>query len=235
MKNITYLIVITLLIYSNCNAQKSDFIVTKSNDTIYVDKINLTDSKVKTKTNGKKKKYNLDKIISFYDSAENKHYERVTNPIKEKTEPSKSDRYNYRKLENSHIDDYEKRIKYKFFQRLTDGKVKLFTQGSQYNILNNSPSPSDFMSTSYDNITYYISIYNSKLELINHKRKFEQINDDGKLKLTINVYEILKTYLYDNNEIQKRLDKLFSSKPIAKEEQIIELVNEYNNWIKSNN
>ncbi len=226
MKNITSLIVITLLIYSNCNAQNSDFIVTKSYDTIYVDKIDLTDNKIKIKTNGKKKKYNFDKIISFYDLGENKHYERVTNPIKEKIETSKSDRYNYRKSERSHIDDYEKRIKYKFLQRLTDGKVKLYTQGSRYTILNSSPSPSDFMSNTYNNISYYISIHTSELELI---------NTIGDLELTMDVYETLKIYLYGNNEIENRLDKLFLSKPTEKEEQIINLVNEYNIWVKSNN
>lgn len=56
---------ITILICSYCNAQTSDFIVTTSQDTIYVDKINLTDFEVKTKTADKKKKYQVDDIISY--------------------------------------------------------------------------------------------------------------------------------------------------------------------------
>ena len=65
------------MICSYCNAQTSDFIVTTSNDTIYVDKITLTDFEIKTKKAKKKKKYNLDIINSFYLSKEKKYFERI--------------------------------------------------------------------------------------------------------------------------------------------------------------
>ena len=45
---------------------------------------------------------------------------------------------------------------------------------------------------------------------------------------------MLKIYLYGNIEIEKKLDNLFLSKPTAKEKQIIDLINEYNIWVKSN-
>jgi hypothetical protein len=48
------------------------------------------------------------------------------------------------------------------------------------------------------------------------------------------VYEVLKLYLYGNEDIAVKLDNLFNSKPIAKEKQIIELIDEYNLWVKSN-
>ena len=34
----------------------------------------------------------------------------ITNEVKEKQQLSKTDRYNYRKLENIHVEDYENRI-----------------------------------------------------------------------------------------------------------------------------
>ena len=64
---------IATVLCSYCNAQQSDFIVTKSLDTIYVEKVSTTDDKVKTIANGKKVKYNIDEIISYYDAKENKH------------------------------------------------------------------------------------------------------------------------------------------------------------------
>ena len=109
------------------NAQKSDFIVTTSFDTIYVDKINLTDFNIKTKTADKKKTYNKDAIISYYNFSEKKYYERITNQI-EKKEFKESDRYDYKRMENLHIEEYENRLKYKFIQRLTEGKIKLFCE-----------------------------------------------------------------------------------------------------------
>jgi hypothetical protein len=55
--NANYLILILSLWYLNSSAQKADFIVTTSFDTIQVDKITLTDFKVKTKTAEEKKNY----------------------------------------------------------------------------------------------------------------------------------------------------------------------------------
>lgn len=213
-----------ILICSYCNAQITDFIVTTSFDTIRVDHVSLTDDKVKTKTNGKKEKYNLDQIISFYDRGENRHYERVKNPSIAKIKAKQTDRYDYQALEREHVDDYEKSIEYKFFQRLTRGKVKLFTNGLIYSVLNGAPSPSDFMSSTYNNKSYYISIDDAKLELI---------KENGNLELTEDVYEVLKIYLHGNDGIRKQLDKLYLLKPHAEEKQIIDLINDYNVWAAS--
>ena len=54
-KTLNKIILMTIMICSYCNAQTSDFIVTTSNDTIYVDKITLTDFEIKTKKAKKKK------------------------------------------------------------------------------------------------------------------------------------------------------------------------------------
>lgn len=224
---------ITLIIlvhYSYCNAQTSDFIVTKSFDTISVEKVSVTDHNVKTVINGKKNKYNIDEIISYYISKENKHYERVKNPQADKIKAKQIDRYDYRALETAHIDDYEKRIEYKFFNRLTVGKVKLFKKAVPLPASGNMHQGN--FHSSYEDVTYYISVYDSKLELINYNQGLELNNYNNDLKLTKNVYELLKIYLHGNDEIGNRLEKLFLSKPKANEEQIIDLINEYNRWVE---
>lgn len=239
LNSITLLI---LVLCSYCTAQTSDFIVTNSLDTIYVDKVSTTDHQVKTVINGKKNKYNIDEIISYYISKENKHYERVKNPQADKLKAKQIDRYDYRALETAHIDDYEKRIEYKFFNRLTVGRVKLFTDGLIYNTLSSSGNPPVPLSLSHNDKSYYISIYDSKLELIDYEKEsklsydingnFQHYYDDNGLKMTKNVYELLKIYLNGNDEIENKLEKLFLSKPKANEEQIIDLINEYNSWVE---
>lgn len=226
-----YIVLITLLLYLNSTAQKSDFIVTTSFDTIYVDKINLTDFKVKTMTSHKKKNYNIDEIISYFDFLENKYFERITNQI-EKKEFKESDRYDYKRMENLHIEQYKNSIKYKYIQRLTVGKIKLLVDvifedgGAIAGQLGYMPSKK--------NKTYYIAINDSKLELINNSADFKLFDFNKGLELNNEVYQILKIYLYGNKEINLKLDYLFASKPIAKEIQIIDLINEYNSWAKSN-
>ena len=110
-----------------------------------------------------------------------------------------------------------------FIIRLTEGKVKLFEhQGTSYY----DSEMSGAGVAMGKGISYYIAIYDAKPELI--------YNNYG-LKLKKNVYELLKIYLSGNTEIEKRLDKLFLSKPITKEEQIVKLINDYNIWVKLNN
>jgi hypothetical protein len=221
-KILNYITLITLVLCSYCHAQQSDFIVTNSLDTIYVEKISTTDDKVKTVLNGKKNKYNMDEIISYYISTDNKHYERVKNPLADKLKAKQIDRYDYRALETAHIDEYEKRIEYKYFHRLTEGKVKLFKKVVTF------PASGDAyhgnFQSSYDDVTYYISIYDSKLELINPNQGLE---------LTEEFYELLKIYLHGIDEIQNKLEKLFLSKPKANKKQIIDLINEYNSWVET--
>ena len=220
MLNKITLLAVLLCFY--CNAQKSDFIVTKSFDTISVEKVSVTDQEVKAVINGKKNKYTTEEIMSYYISKENKHYERVKNPQADKLKAKQIDRYDYRAIETAHIDDYEKRIEYKFFHRLTVGKVKLFKKAvplpaSAYRHQGN-------FSSSYEDVTYYISIYDSKLELIDQKQELE---------LTTELYDLLKIYLYGYDEIDTKLEKLVLSKPKANEEQLIDLINEYNRWVET--
>ena len=207
MKNsmLKYLIIIVSVNYSI--AQKTDFIVKSNNDTIYVDKINLKFDFIKVKVNGENKKYGFTEIKSFYDSKKKFHYEKAPSPFE---------------IHKEYTDG-------KFFlHRLTNGKVKLFNYYVKGQSIGNIPTSIPGLSVSFNNSkdSNYIAINDSKLELINSNRN---------LKLTKEVYEILKAYLYGNNEIENRLDKLFLSNPIAKEESIIDLVNEYNIWVKSNN
>lgn len=217
------------------NAQKSDFIVTTSFDTIFVDKINLTDFKIKTKTADKKKTYNKDAIISYYNFSEKNYYERITNQI-EKKEFKESDRYDYKRMENLHIEEYENRIKYKFIQRLTEGKIKLFCEvlKEAYAGSGMPGGPNYFPASQYENKIYYIATYDSKLELINNKAELKLFNNSVDLELNNEVYQILRIYLYGNNEIRSKLDNLYTSKPIANEKQIIDLINDFNIWVKSN-
>jgi ABC-type antimicrobial peptide transport system permease subunit len=232
-KALNKITLLAILICSYCNAQTSDFIVSASRDTIYVDKINVTNFEVKTKTGDKKKKYNIDEIISYYISKENKHYERIS---PEKKEPKEADKYDYRRNENLYSDEYESRIKYKFLQRLTVGKVKLFAEvyrGASPGT--GSPGQAGFVPAApYENKIYYISIYDSRLELIKNKAGLKIFDFSKGLELNKEVFEILKIYLYGNNEINVKLNNLFISKPIAKEKQIIDLINEYNIWARSN-
>jgi hypothetical protein len=211
---------IIILICSYCNAQTSDFIVTTSKDTIYVDKINLTDFEVKTKKAGKKKNYNFDLINSYYLSNEKKYYERI---LLEKKELKDIDKYDFRRNENLYLEEYKNRIKYKFIERLTVGKVKLFSEVLIEPAVG-SPNQPSFIAAQKNEI-YYISIYDSKLELI---------KTSGKLKLTKDIYELFKVYLNGDDEISKKLDQLLLLNPKADKEQIINLVNEYNSRIDSN-
>ena len=123
----------------------------------------------------------------------------------------------------SFIKENDNLNKYTFLNRLTKGKVKLFShtithQGYLMTPSNPIPTPG------YSESSYFIAIYDSKLE---------PINSNSDLKLNKDVYEILKIYLYGNNEIKKRLDDFYLSKPRVKKEQLIDLINDYNKWVKS--
>lgn len=207
---------------SFCHAQTSDFIVTTTHDTIDVDKITLTAFDIKTKLADQKKKYKMDDITAYYIFSENKHYERIALEKKEFKEP---DPYDYRRNENIQIAEYENRKKYKYIQRLTTGKVKLFTEFvAESGITLGVPIPTGAVTgavTAIKNELYYISVYDSKLEVL---------GDYGKLKLTKQVYDLLKIYLYGNAKVTKQLDAWLVLKPKADLEKIVGLINEYNVW-----
>jgi hypothetical protein len=220
------MILLAILISSFGYGQKSDFVVTSTLDTIYVDKVDWTYAEVKTKTAGKKKKYTIEEIISYYIADENKYYVRVPIEQKERKAPEK---YDYKRIDNLHLEDYLSRLQYKFIQRLTIGKVNLFAEDSA-----DSPGPANnpFYDKRYYDKRYYISVYDSKLELITYKPKL--FTSSSGLALYAEVYELLKIYLIGNSEINAKLDNLFIARPIAKEDQIVDLINEYNIWVESN-
>jgi len=164
----------------------------------------------------------MEEVISYYVSEEKMHYERVLNPS-EKKELPKVDRYDYKRLESVHVEEYKNRIKYKFFQRLTDGKVKLFCEVLKEAVVG-SGMPYQPHYEVEENQVYYLSIYDAKLELIKFQGEFE-LNDE--------LYEILKEYLHGNDKIQSKLESLHDAVPRAKEKQIIALINAYNSWVKS--
>ncbi len=212
----------TAIALSLCNpahAQQRPYVVTALRDTVYVDKISLTDEKVKTRTGGVKKTYDVAEITAFYDSGEHKNYERIPNPEFGKTKAPESDRYDYRQQERSHIDAYNSRIRYKFVHRLTDGKVKLFKEGKAYYTMD----PQGVAAPGYDNTTYYIAIPDARPERIDH---------EGELELTASVYTVLRMYLHGNNDIRQRLDQLYASRPKATQAQIVALIGDYNEWFR---
>ena len=236
------LLLITLFIYWNNYSQNSDFIVTATQDTIYVDKVDISNFKVKTKKSGVKTKYNFEDITSYYQSKENQHFERI--PV-EKEEIKAVDKYDYKRNESLHLEPYKNTIKFKFLQRLTVGKVKLFVEvfksgGVFPGGLNTGFGSQQFGQAGQggfapsEESTYYISIYDSRLEQIDFKPKFKLFDFSKGLQLTEEVYQILKLYLYGNTELTTKLDNLFLTKPIANEQQIVELINEYNIWVKNN-
>ncbi|RZJ31619.1 MAG: hypothetical protein EOO48_01495 [Flavobacterium sp.] len=218
--------ILLLLICPLCNAQTSDFVVTASHDTIVADKINLTDFDVKIKRADKKQKFKVEEIISYYSSKDNKYYDRVENERKTVQQP---DKYDYRRNDDFHLEEYEKRVKYRFIQRLTVGKVRIYFENLTITVaapdMPEIRGASSFPFGPEKNETYYIAIDNSKLELI---------SSYGKLKLTDDVYDVLTEYLYGNDKIIKKLNHLHSTGKLANEEQIIALVNEYNIWVALN-
>ena len=68
MKNIDFkhLVIFIFLIYNNLYSQKSSFVITGLNDTIYVEKFNIKTKEIKVKLdNGEKKKFSYEEIQYF--------------------------------------------------------------------------------------------------------------------------------------------------------------------------
>jgi hypothetical protein len=132
---------------------------------------------------------------------------------------SKKKQY-FQKIEPAFVEYSEYSGTVFFAERLTNGKVKIFNAIVRHNI--------HYGGNAYGNkySSYYIGIYDSKPELI---------NNEWDLKLTKDVYKILKLYLHSNETIQKKLDDLFFLKEEDTEidKKIIDLVNEYNEWVAS--
>lgn len=195
--------------FYTATAQRSDFIVKKTGDTVYVEKVTLKYDVIKVKNYSEKAKYRYDEITSFYDYDKKCHYEKVTIPYKKTLAEPRSEF---------------------FLIRLTKGKVKLYLNDglsyySSYDAITgkqNVPGLPGIIAGK--NSSYYIAIFDAKPELL---------SEDENLKLTSEVYEILKMYLYGNPEIEKKLEHLSNEKPLAKKEKIITLINDYNAWVQS--
>ena len=205
MKNsfIKNLVLVLLLSSSPSSyAQKSSYIVTGSNDTIYVEKFNITIKEIRTKLNtGEKKTFAIDNLKFLYNSKKKKKYRKIAPAFVE----------------------YSKNSGTVFFaEQLTEGKVKIFRAeiSHSHTIL----KPADY--NKY--CSYYIAIHDYPPELIHH---------EWDLKLTKDVYKLLKLYLHSNENIAKKLDDLFFLKEEDPEieAKIIALVNEYNRWASSEN
>lgn len=105
-KHLLHTILIALTFFSfQINAQTSSYIVTSSNDTIYVDKFDIQSKKVKIKINEDKKMYNYDALTALYDAKKQKHFEKISPVYLEYKGPSG---------------------KTFFAERLTKGKVKIY-------------------------------------------------------------------------------------------------------------
>ncbi|WP_445454689.1 hypothetical protein [Flavobacterium sp. 25HG05S-40] len=229
-QNIIYKLTLSVLwLCSYCNAQTTDYIVTTAHDTIAVDKITVTDLEVKTKIGDNKKKYKVDDIISYYIAQKDEYYERV--PI-EKKERKAPERYDYKRNESFYLEQYENDKKFKFIQRLTQGKVKLFCEVEHIGA-SGKAGREGYIAPS-ENRTYYIALYDSKLEPVIKESNFKLFDFSYGLTLNTEVYELLKQYLHGNQEIRSKLDHLYTSRPKAKEKQIVELITEYNLWVTSN-
>lgn len=229
-QKIAYKTTLSLLwLCSYGNAQTTDYIVTTSFDTVSVDKITVTDFEVKTKIGDNKKKYKVDNIISYYIAQKKEYYERVPIDKKERKAP---DKYDYKRNEDFYLEQYKNDIKFKFIQRLTTGKVKLFCE-VEYQAASGKAGQADYIAPG-ENRTYYIALYDSKIEPVIKDVNFKLFDFSYGLTLNTEVYELLKEYLHGNQEISSKLDHLHTSKPKATEKQIIELIDDYNLWVASN-
>lgn len=202
MKNIDFihLVIFIFLIYNNSYSQKSSFVITELNDTIYVEKFNIKKKEIKVKLdNGEEKKFSYKEIKELYELKKNKYFQKIQPALVEYPEYSGT---------------------VFFAERLTDGKIKIFNAIISHNLHYGGSVTGNRYSS------FYIGIYDSKPELI---------NNEWDLKLTKDVYKILKLYLHSNEAIQKKLDDLFFLKEEDNEigKKIIDLVNEYNEWAAS--
>lgn len=222
-----YFIITFIFCFSQLYAQKSDFIVTKTNDTIYVDKIKKKNDKIIVKKDKKKTKYSSEEIQSYYLSKENEYYEKTISPfvVKDDSYDPKSDRYDYRKREMSFLKEKvdNNRVSYTFLKRLTNGKVKLFSytiKQSRGLMTPSNPNPITGSDTSY-----FIALYDSKPERIELDSFFGN-------KLKYEAYSVLRLYLNENKEILSKLNSLYQSKHKGMIKRILEIINEYNRWLE---
>jgi hypothetical protein len=187
------------LFYINLIAQKSSYVVTSTNDTVFVDKVNILNNKVKVVVDKNRSTYSYDQVMATFDFKKEKHFEKISPAFVE-----------YKRITGNTF----------FAERLTVGKVRIYkyltNQGRSLPI-GNQGSMTVANNSFY---TYFIGIEGSRPELLCY----------NELQLTKDDYKILKLYLHSNDNFKKELENLFFEEKKEKENSVIELVNNYNQW-----
>ena len=194
-----FITLIISLFHTNFNAQKTSYVVTTTNDTVFVDKVSILNNKVKTVLEKNRKTYTYDQLIGIYDFKKEQHFEKISPAFVE-----------YKGISGNTF----------FAERLTKGKVKIYkhlTNQGRYLPIGNQGGMA-FSRNSF--FSYYIGIEGSRPELLCY----------NELQLAKEEYKILKLYLHSNDNFQKELENLFFAEKKEKENSVIELVNNYNQW-----
>ncbi len=144
-KHITICINVIVILFSLTSySQKSDFVIMSTNDTVYINKFNILNKKVKLIVDGNSKKYAYDEIIAIFDSDKNKYLEKITPAFVEYKGPSGTTF---------------------FAERLTKGKVRIYKYfTNQYLPMFSKGIGSNFGNNGF--YSYYICIEGSKPELL---------------------------------------------------------------------
>jgi hypothetical protein len=184
-------------------SQNSSYAITSSNDTIYVDKFNILNKKIKLTIKGIKTEYDYDELVTIYDFKNKRFLEKIS-PIF----------FEFKQLSGNVF----------FAERLTEGKVKIYKY-----LTNEAHIPINAIAGSANKGTnigsnsfnsYFIGLDGTKPEFLCYYE----------LQMSKNEYKLLKLYLHSNENIQKDIEELFFSEIEKKEKSVIELVNKYNLW-----
>lgn len=142
MKKLIYKNTIFILIFFciKSYSQSSSYVITSSNDTIYVDKFNILNKKIKLQFNGDKKEYNYDELKGIYDSKKKRFLEKISPLFVEYKGPTGNTF---------------------FAERLTKGKVKIYKY-----LTNESHVPINGVGGSNSFYSYYIGIESSRPEFL---------------------------------------------------------------------
>lgn len=184
-------------------SQNSSYAITSSNDTIYVDKFNILNKKIKLTIKGIKTEYDYDELVTIYDFKNKRFLEKIS-PIF----------FEYKQLSGNVF----------FAERLTEGKVKIYKYlTNEAHIPINAIAGSTNKGTNIGSNSfnsYFIGLDGSKPEFLCYYE----------LQMSKNEYKLLKLYLHSNENIQKDIEELFFSEIEKKEKSVIDLVNKYNLW-----
>ncbi|QVY66845.1 hypothetical protein [Polaribacter sp. Q13] len=174
-KNLKILLLITIISFCiKSNAQKNDFIVTYSNDTIYVDQVWIKFDNIKVKKDGKKTKFLLEEIKSLYKSKDESYYEKIDNP-----------------------NAFSRKREKVFAERLTDGKINFYyyhigdggmTGGYSYYFISKNGRMSQL--SNFGTKSFYKEI---KRFINDDKEVLSELNSIKKIKME-NLIKLIKKY-----------------------------------------